>query len=473
MLQWAGRSWLVATTCLAVSLPAAAQETVSSRLSLAAAITEALEHSPALAPHVDTVTLAEIRQRVAASAFATKITPSVTTTADPIAGDLRSAGVTVAKNLTTGGQVFVNALAFSVGDAATAIRSAQYSVGFSQPLLQGFGRSATAGLMDADRARVTADRELRGARAALIVDVTRQYFAVVKAERVAAVAHAAASRATSLTAASKARTGVGLATQLDVLRSELQESHLAAAVAEAEGALAEAQDNLALNLGRPLGGPIAIETEIDLAALEADLAPVPATLEDLVGTALASRTEVIEARDKVTDAGRAADVARSNLLPPLTLDLGYTQRSLGVPGAGSIEPLTSGWHVGLGSTYSIDRAAGAAAVGTARVASGAAERAAMASARQIEADVRRTYRLWQAAIATVGIERGAVDLAERERTLAEMRLERGLGDTLDVVAAENNLLQAQTGLIGAELDRAVLAIDLRRAVGALDEERWP
>jgi outer membrane protein TolC len=330
-----------------------------------------------------------------------------------------------------------------------------------------------AGLVDAGRARVTADRELKSAHAALIVDVTRRYFAVVKAERVTAVARAAASRATALTAASKARTGVGLATQLDVLRSELQESHVAAAVAEAEGALAEAQDNLALILGRPPGGPIAIETEIDLTGLEADLAPLPATLEDLVGMALANRTEVSEARDKVTDAARAADVAQSNLLPPLTLDLGYTQRSLSVPGAGSIGPLTSGWHVGLSSTYSINRAAGTAAVGTARVVSGAAERAAMGSARQIEADVRRTYRLWQAAIATVGIERGAVDLAGRERALAEMRLERGLGDTLDVVAAEGNLLEAQTALIGAELERTALALDLRRAVGSLHEGQWP
>ena len=66
----------------------------------------------------------------------------------------------------------------------------------------------------------------------------------------------------------------------------------------------------------------------------------------------------------------------------------------------------------------------------------------------------------------------AVGLAERERALAELRLDRGLGDTLDVVAAENSLLDAQTALIGAELDRTVLALDLRRAVGTLTEGQW-
>ena len=126
----------------------------------------------------------------------------------------------------------------------------------------------------------------------------------------------------------------------------------------------------------------------------------------------------------------------------------------------------------LNTTYSVDHAAEAAALGTAQVASGAAGRAASEAARNAEVEVRRTYRAWQAAIETVGIQRNAVRLAERERDLASLRLARGLGNTLEVVAAEASLLEAQTALIGAELDRAALAIDLRRVVGVLPDGPW-
>jgi outer membrane protein TolC len=63
-------------------------------------------------------------------------------------------------------------------------------------------------------------------------------------------------------------------------------------------------------------------------------------------------------------------------------------------------------------------------------------------------------------------------VAQRELRLAELRLERGLDSTLDVVAAQNSVLQAQNALIAAELDRMVFALDLRRAVGALDTKEF-
>jgi outer membrane protein len=468
----AAAAWTAAAVIAGAGVGARAQDVGRPILSLDAAITEALDHSPALGHDLEAVALADIGRRQAAAAFATRITPSVATTTDPIAGQLRSAGVTITKNLSTGGQVFFAAQALSAGAAAGGIRTAQYSVGLSQPLLRGFGRTAMAGLVDADRARTSAARALAAARAALVVDVARRYFAVVKAQRVLTAATAAASRAATLTAASRARTAVGLATQLDVLRAEVEQSHVAARVGAARTSLASAEDDLSEILGRRPAPPLEVDVGLDLADLARRLPPLPDRLDDLVAGALARRQDVTEARDRVRDAVRAADVARWNLAPPLSLDLSYTERGLRVPGPVPSTTLAGGWHVGLSTSYSIDRAGEAAAASTARVASDAAARAAEEVALGAEADIRRSYRAWQAASASVEIERNAVELAQRELDLANLRLARGLGDTLDVIAAQDSLLQAQTTLTEAELDRGLLAIDLRRAAGLLQDGLW-
>jgi outer membrane protein TolC len=439
-------------------------------LTLEMAVTEALQHSPVLAPRYDALSEAGIERRLAGAEFGVKVTPTVSTGTDPYVGSTRMAGVSVSKRLSTGGQVFVNASSYTAGQPGASLRDREYTVGVSQPLLRGFSRTATAGVASADRARVGAERELAVARAALVVQVTRQYYAVVKGERLVAAAREASDRAVALETASEARTRVGLATELDVLRAQVQRSQVAAALASATGALAAARDDLSLTLGRPLGTLFDLDESASSRPAEG-AALLPNDVNELVRMALASRLDVAEARDRIADAGRAADVARLNLRPPVSFDMSYTQRGLAVMNGTSLPSvtgLTGGWHVGLNTTYSLDSASQSAAAASAQLAAGTAAHAARDAEEHAAADVRQAYRVWQTAIATVAIERQTVSLAERELALAQLRLDRGLGDTLDVVGAQNSLLQAQNALIAAELDQTVLALDVRRAVGLLE-----
>jgi outer membrane protein TolC len=438
-------------------------------LTLEMAVTEALQHSPALAPRYDALSEAGIERRLAGAQFGVKVTPTISTGTDPYAGPSRMAGVSVTKMLSTGGQVFVNASSYTAGQPGASLRDSEYTVGVSQPLLRGFSRTATAGVASADRARVGAERELAAARATLVVQVTRQYYAVVKGQRLVAAAREASDRAVALETASEARTRVGLATELDVLRAQVQRSQVAAALASATGTLAAARDDLSLTLGRPLGTPFDLDETATPRSAEG--AALPDDVDELVRMALTTRFDVAEARDRIVDAGRAADVARLNLRPPVSFDVSYTQRGLALANVTSLSGvtgLTGGWHVGLNTTYSLDNASQSAAAASAQVAAGAATHAARDAEARAAADVRQAYRVWQTAIATVAIERQTVSLAERELALAQLRLDRGLGDTLDVVGAQNSLLQSQNALIAAELDQTVLALDLRRAVGLLE-----
>ena len=58
------------------------------------------------------------------------------------------------------------------------------------------------------------------------------------------------------------------------------------------------------------------------------------------------------------------------------------------------------------------------------------------------------------------------------RELATYRFERGLADNLELVDAENNLFRTESGLIDAEIDRALAMLARSRAAGILNPERF-
>jgi outer membrane protein, multidrug efflux system len=443
----------------ALTAAAAAQEPP---LTLDAAVAEALRNSPELQPHADRLQAADIQRRLAASEFGVKFTPALRAGSDRFSGSTQSIDLSVSKRLPTGAQTFATVSSHSIGTAAAPVRDAGYSVGFSQPLLRGFGRTTTAALTDAARGVERARRELDAARARLIVDASTAYYTVVKQDRLAAIARQAAERATTLKQASEARAKAGLATQLDILRAELLEAQMAAAVESQIESAATAREALSMLLGRAPGAPLEIA-----AAGPARTDDPPPPLDALIASALSSRPELREARDGVGDARRSAQIAKWNLMPPVSLDVSYTRRGIGMPGGDALNGLVGGWRIGISSGFATDRASGRAAAESAELSVAAAERAARTAEYEVAAEVRRLYRAWEGAGKRIALQQQAVALAERQLKLAELRFERGLGSSLEVVDAQSSVLQSANALASAELDRAVLALDLRRAAGTL------
>lgn len=440
-------------------------------LTLRMAIAGALAHSPDLQSHADALTLADVRRDLASSEFGLKIAPSLATASDATFGAARTLGVSVSKRLTTGAQAFVNVSSYAFGSDA-GLRDTGFTAGISQPLLRGFTRTATANRVSADRAATGAGRDLEVARAALVVRVTSQYVAVIKQRRLAAAARQAADRAAALTRRSVARANVGLATQLDVLRAQLLESQVTASLGAADEAVTSALDQLALLIGRPVDVPIDI-APLDTADVPPALLDVPPSSDDLVRSALAARIEIREARDRIRDSERAARVARWNLLPPVSLDAGYTRRGIGSGmAAPRLDALAGGWRVGLSTAYTVDRSAERAAAAVADLGVAAAERAAREAGQRVATEVRRLHRAWLTATSAIAIQQKAVDLAERQLQLAEIRYERGLADNFDIIDAQTSLLQARNASIATELDRLVFALDLQRAAGRLDPDTF-
>ncbi len=190
-------------------------------------------------------------------------------------------------------------------------------------------------------------------------------------------------------------------------------------------------------------------------------------LSTLVRRAIGARLDVQEARDAIDDAVRDEAVAEWNQLPPLSADVSYTQRGIG-SADGGLDPLLGGWRFGLSTTYALDHAASAATAAAASVSVAAARRRAGQVEARATAEVRRLYAASRAADTTVALQHDAAALAARELQLANLRFERGLASSLDVVSAQDGLLQAENAEIAAELDRTASLLDLRRATGQLE-----
>jgi outer membrane protein TolC len=445
--------------------PAAAQSTP---LTLPQAVAEALTASPVLREPGDGRTVAEIRRRQAAAAFGFKLTPTFQTGTDPAGLNARSMGLSLSKRLPTGTAFEVKATTFEFGTAADHVRDAGYTVGVSQPLLRGWMSVSSAGLDQARRQAASAERAYTEASQALMIAVAEAYYAAVRAQRLVDAADRGLDRARQLRTSSEARAKVGLSTELDVLRADLLTAQSEAAMASQQEVLDNATDALNVLIGREGGRDVTL-ADTDVIPVDE---PLSESIDELTTVALANRLDVREARDRVMDARRNASVATWELLPPLNLEASYTQRGIGAARPYAFQPLFNGWHLGLSTSYGLNRSDAQAGAAIAAVSVHAAERDAQDTSRRAADDVRRAYRAWTRTRNTMAIQSKAVALAERQLRLAHIRYERGVAGNFDVIDADNNLLQAQSGLIGAQVERALAGLTLQRVAGTLTIEAF-
>ena len=443
-------------------------------LTLREAVQEALQRGQAVLLATDRVELAEGQVRVAESRFGLQISPSLGTGAEPTGLLQQSAAVTVTRKLPSGAELMARADSIRYQTGSTQARDAGYTLAISQPLLRGAGRAARAELDDARWIAASSQRGRDDVRQETIQQVAQAYFAIVRQERLLAVSAKALERARGLLAASEARAKVGLVTQLDVLRAEIGVSQAESAMTLQQQAVQDAADVLKVLVGRPVAAPIAVTgAEIDrLSALP--LSPDGTRdPEALVRLALSSRAAVADAAAQVDRAAHAERIASWNLLPQLDVTASYTRRGLGGADSDALHRLWGGWRLAVTSSYSMDRTVAETQAASAAVSSRAATRNALEIERRVEADVLQAHRAWQRAEAGVRIQEKAASLAEKQRQLAQLRYDRGLAGNFDVVDAEASLLQAQSSLIAAQIDRALATIAVRRATGTLSLEELP
>lgn len=326
-------------------------------------------------------------------------------------------------------------------------------VGIGLPLYTG-GR--IAGAVAATQAQQEAARfDARAGEHDLVLETTVAYWSLVTAresERVLGEAIAAYDKHLS---DARNREAVGLAARNEVLAVDVERDRADLGRIQARNAAALAEADLVRLVGLSDGATI---EPADPAG-----APAPAALDlpALTAAALAARPELHALQARLDAAQANVRVQRAAGLPQASLNAGYDYARPNT----RILPLSDAWNdtwsVGLNLSWNVFDGG--------RTSAAAAQARAQADAlRQQLEDARRRVRLevTQRGLDLAGA-RAALEVAERALGSARENV-RVAGDRYrEGVGSSTELLDAETGLLHAGLDRTAAAAGVQQALAGL------
>jgi outer membrane protein len=435
-------------------------------MSLAEAVATALQGNFALLDTVDALSSARYSYSASLAQFYPKLTPRVSRSADQsLMGFDASQSVPW-----TGGTLTATANYRMFEDVQGPFtRGSTFGLLLSQPLLRGFGPNASLyTLRNSRRARERHERGLELDRQRLAVEVARAFYQVVEQRSLLAVARQSLVRTRNLQRASEARLEVGLVSKLDVYRAQLQASQAQEAMVRSEAGLQDALERFRFLLGLDAAKPV----EPAAVELSPDLPPEgPEPLPVLVQRALATRLDLLEARDQVSDAGRTASLAKQNMLPQLDLKLGVTKNGLGNSFSSAWRAADQRVNLFFSASYPLERSTDLVNKAQAELSLTGSQRNQREQEMQIEKEVRAAVRELDQLRKSVELQKQGVDIAQQQLRLATLRYQRGLASNFDVVDAESALVLARSALVGLLTRYQIARVELLRVTGELDVER--
>ncbi|HET7216873.1 MAG TPA: TolC family protein [Vicinamibacterales bacterium] len=320
----------------------------------------------------------------------------------------------------------------------------------------------SGGQLDALERAARAEREASGddlaaARADLRLEVTRAFWALVTARDAEQVLARSLDRITAYVGDLRARLEQGLIPPNELLSAQAQQSRERVASIEAANARHIAEADLRRLTGIEGAGAIA-----PASPLEAPPPAAPADTAALIAAAIEQRPERRALVQRADAARSRIDAARAAGLPQVGVAAGYDYARPNpriFPRAGQWE---DSWDVSINATWNLWDGG---RVRAARAEATAGERAAEARLadfdRQVTFEVRQRALELESSVAAISAAGDGVRAAaEAQRVLGE-RFAAG-------VATNTEVLDAQTALLQAELDRTRALASARVAQARLD-----
>lgn len=346
------------------------------------------------------------------------------------------------------------------------------SLSFTQPLLRGFGRVGTYGLVDAASASVESARFRYDRNADVIVAlVERAYWTLRQAESDESVLHQSVDASRAIYDRNVALRARDVATTLDVLTSERGLATRETQLWEATRQRVDAAERLLfLVYGEEARGNTLLQSPRVHTTPDSAVVPVVPTLEAAETMAFAQRGDAAAASRDVEAGRRRAEQSRSQRLPKLDLVASYgyggtapTSRFLSY--ADSADLRSSSWTLGFNASF-FQRNDGALAVDQrAESAWEAARLAQMATANAVRAEVREALRALQTGKDRYLRAGDVARLGEREYAAAREGARLGLVTTFQLLQYEEQLEQARLLVSQARFALEDAGTQYRLAVG--------
>ena len=331
-----------------------------------------------------------------------------------------------------------------------------YGVQLNQPIYRG-GR--IDGSIDAALARVEAGREaLRAAEQGVLLQAVSAHAEVVRDRQIVAIRSNNVDVLAEQLRAARDRFEVGEITRTDVAQAEARLSGARAQLSAAQAALAASRAAYARVAGVEPADPEAIEP----------VGGLPEALADAAEVALSTNPDLRAAQFQEIAADQGVRIARGALRPDVSVGAsvsegrasdfsGQVQGSATVRAQVSVPIFTGGLN--------------RSRVREARAAADEARLSQLSVRRQVIEGVTNAWNNYLAAQAVIESSREAVRANEIAFEGVEQEAFVGLRTTLDVLNAEQELLNSRLELVRAERDLTVAAYALLQAMGLLDARR--
>ena len=351
---------------------------------------------------------------------------------------------------------------FVIGDQRVSSNSESdstpknYSITANQVL---YGGGQISGTIDQATAQIMAGREgLRSVEQAVLVDAVTAFMNVRRDARVVDIRRNNAEVLAQHLQAARDRFEVGEITRTDVAQAEARLSGAQAELSAAQSQLAVSRAAYERVTGQP---PATLEEP-------PTLPDMPETLADAAEYAYAASPQLLAAQYSEEAARHGIRVARSNLRPEVTLNAtasaardstfsGDERDSASVMGRVAIPIFTGG----------LNRSRVRAAVAQEEQA-----RHQVREARRVVTEgVTNAWSNYVTSLAVIESSRQAVRANEIALDGVEQEAYVGIRTTLDVLDAEQELLNSRLTLVTAERDSYVAGYQLLQAMGLVSAER--
>lgn len=290
-----------------------------------------------------------------------------------------------------------------------------------------------------------------------LLTVAQQYFDLEQAQARVAIAEQAVAASQELVRLSRDRENLGVGLKVDVLRAEAQLAEDEGFLSRARKAFRDASVALALTLKLD---PSVTLFPLEPAVRQLTVIPSETALDDLLRRALARRPEVKE----FTLRTEAAEDKRK----------AFWWKALGPKLVGTVEESAIGRSFDLGNRqiYSgfIGWTLSPSSIGEVQAAEARLDRTKIQADRvreSVKAEVIQARETVLTAQEQIEAAHRGVQAAEASLALSQVRLEGGVGLTLEVLEAQEALTTARTALVGAIAQYNTAQASLLRAIGAM------
>jgi outer membrane protein len=309
------------------------------------------------------------------------------------------------------------------------------------------------------------DLTLENTKQTIKLTTTQDYFKILQCRNLIQVDKDAADTLQAHLDNVNAQYRVGTVAKSDVLSSQVQ-------LANAQQSLVSAQNDydIAVSVFNNVVG-LPTDTIVNIRD-ELKYTKYNLTLDNCTAYALQNRPDGIAAEQKVKKAEAAVAAAKAGNMPQINAVVSKTID--GDSAFGDNHTTKDAWSAGISANWSVfDNNVTQAQVHQQEAALHSVQEASLAQKETIQLDVREAYLNLITAEKNIQTTQVAVEKAQEDYKIAQVRYSAGVGTNLDVMDAEEKLTQAQINYITtlydyntskAALDKAMgIAVDLNVA----------